>query len=244
MRPTYFVLALMITGLAPGVSAQAVPRTDTPRAGALRFTFEPVITTWEREFTDGAHEQPVRSLDRRSPDGHRAPDRPGADAVRSPLAERDGATRPATALHSREAGGATIDVAPAARGARHPQLGSGRLCRHRCRPDAPARQTLRRGFHRWLLDAAARSLQLSFSAGLDRCRDALGHASGRERAGCRHGHPPNATRFRDDLRGIRCGRQLLDRADRQRGGWARAGGDGVSDCDADFSLAVLSSSTA
>src|SRR5437870_1260141 len=37
MRPTYFVLALMITGLAPGVSAQAVPRTDTPRAGALRF---------------------------------------------------------------------------------------------------------------------------------------------------------------------------------------------------------------
>jgi hypothetical protein len=31
--------------------AQAVPRTDTPRAGTLRVTFEPVITTWDREFT-------------------------------------------------------------------------------------------------------------------------------------------------------------------------------------------------
>ncbi|OLC11287.1 MAG: hypothetical protein AUH41_00965 [Gemmatimonadetes bacterium 13_1_40CM_66_11] len=59
MRPTYLFLALMITGPAPGVSAQAVPRTDTPRAGALRFTFEPVITTWEREFTGSGHEQPI-----------------------------------------------------------------------------------------------------------------------------------------------------------------------------------------
>jgi len=59
MRPNYFLLALMIAGLAPGVSAQAVPRTDTPRAGALRFTFEPVITTWEREFIEGGHEQPI-----------------------------------------------------------------------------------------------------------------------------------------------------------------------------------------
>src|SRR2546425_12891705 len=59
MRPTYLFLALMITGPAPGVSAQAVPRTDTPRAGALRFTFEPVITTWEREFTDSGHEQRI-----------------------------------------------------------------------------------------------------------------------------------------------------------------------------------------
>src|SRR3989442_14768853 len=59
MRPTYLFLALMITGPAPGVSAQAVPRTDTPRAGTLRVTFEPVITTWEREFTDSGHEQPI-----------------------------------------------------------------------------------------------------------------------------------------------------------------------------------------
>jgi len=59
MRPTYVLLALMIIGLAPGVSAQAVPRTDTPHAGALRFTFEPVITTWEREFTDNGHEQRI-----------------------------------------------------------------------------------------------------------------------------------------------------------------------------------------
>jgi hypothetical protein len=28
-----------------------VPRTDTPRAGKLRLSFEPVITTWEYEFT-------------------------------------------------------------------------------------------------------------------------------------------------------------------------------------------------
>lgn len=56
MRPhrllALFVISV-IPGLIPGVSrAQAVPRTDTPRAGTLRVTFEPVITTWEREFTD------------------------------------------------------------------------------------------------------------------------------------------------------------------------------------------------
>ena len=44
----------------PGpVRAQAGPRTDTPRAGTLRVTFEPVITTWEREFTDDGHERQV-----------------------------------------------------------------------------------------------------------------------------------------------------------------------------------------
>ena len=41
------------------VHAQAGPRTDTPRAGTLRITFEPVITTWERQFTDDGHEQPI-----------------------------------------------------------------------------------------------------------------------------------------------------------------------------------------
>ena len=45
--------------LAPVVlHAQAVPRTDTPRAGTLRVTFEPVITTWEREFT-ATGKQPI-----------------------------------------------------------------------------------------------------------------------------------------------------------------------------------------
>jgi hypothetical protein len=39
--------------------AQAGPRTDTPRAGTLRVTFEPVTTTWEREFTDNGHEQRI-----------------------------------------------------------------------------------------------------------------------------------------------------------------------------------------
>ena len=41
-----------VPGLPPGVCrAQAVPRTDTPRGGTLRLTFEPVITTWDYEFT-------------------------------------------------------------------------------------------------------------------------------------------------------------------------------------------------
>jgi len=49
-----------ILALAPClVHAQAGPRTDTPRAGQLRFTFEPLITTWDREFTDNGHEQPI-----------------------------------------------------------------------------------------------------------------------------------------------------------------------------------------
>jgi hypothetical protein len=37
--------------------AQAGPRTDSPPAGTFRVTFEPVITTWERQFTDRGHEQ-------------------------------------------------------------------------------------------------------------------------------------------------------------------------------------------
>jgi hypothetical protein len=41
------------------LTAQAGPRTDTPRAGSFRITFEPVITTWEREFTGGGHEQQI-----------------------------------------------------------------------------------------------------------------------------------------------------------------------------------------
>jgi len=49
--------ALLLLPIA--ARAQAGPRTDTPRAGTLRFTFEPVITNWEREFTDSGHEQRI-----------------------------------------------------------------------------------------------------------------------------------------------------------------------------------------
>jgi len=58
------LLALwVIPGLTPGVSrAQAVPRTDTPRAGSLRVAFEPIITTWEYEFTDGGRRRVGASL--------------------------------------------------------------------------------------------------------------------------------------------------------------------------------------
>ena len=53
-------LALGALLLVPGlVRAQAAPRTDTPRAGTLRVTFEPVITTWEREFASEGHEQAI-----------------------------------------------------------------------------------------------------------------------------------------------------------------------------------------
>jgi hypothetical protein len=52
MRPYILVLLLAIPGLPPGVSwAQAVPRTDTPRGGTLRVTFDPVVSAWDNEFT-------------------------------------------------------------------------------------------------------------------------------------------------------------------------------------------------
>ena len=54
------LLLTVLVVLLPGISrAQAVPRTDTPRAGTLRFTFEPIISTWEREFTDSGHQRRV-----------------------------------------------------------------------------------------------------------------------------------------------------------------------------------------
>jgi len=46
----FFALAMLLL-LPAAASSQAVPRTDTPRGGTLRLTFEPVITTWELEFT-------------------------------------------------------------------------------------------------------------------------------------------------------------------------------------------------
>ena len=46
------LLALVLPGLAPGVSrAQAVPRSDTPRGGTLRVTFDPTVNVWDNVFT-------------------------------------------------------------------------------------------------------------------------------------------------------------------------------------------------
>jgi hypothetical protein len=56
-----FVTAALLL-LPVAALAQAVPRTDTPRAGTLRVTFEPVITTWEREFTDSGEQRIGASL--------------------------------------------------------------------------------------------------------------------------------------------------------------------------------------
>jgi len=57
--PLPLLLAAIVLLLPRSTSAQAGPRTDTPRAGALRITFEPVFTTWEREFTADGHEQRI-----------------------------------------------------------------------------------------------------------------------------------------------------------------------------------------
>lgn len=56
--PPFFALTLAVTSAV----TQAVPRTDTPRAGTLRVTFEPVITTWEYEFANGARQRIAASL--------------------------------------------------------------------------------------------------------------------------------------------------------------------------------------
>jgi len=56
MRAHHLLCLLVIPGLGPGggvIRAQAVPRTDTPRAGALRLTFDPTIEGWEAEFVRG-----------------------------------------------------------------------------------------------------------------------------------------------------------------------------------------------
>src|SRR2546422_2880517 len=54
------LLLVALSLLLPEVPrAQAGPRTDPPPAGKLRVTFEPVTTTWEREFTDNGHEQRI-----------------------------------------------------------------------------------------------------------------------------------------------------------------------------------------
>lgn len=46
------LLPLAVALLRPAsLPAQAVDRTDTPRRGALRVTFDPQTMTWEQEFT-------------------------------------------------------------------------------------------------------------------------------------------------------------------------------------------------
>src|SRR5689334_17850247 len=54
MRARLSLLPLLAAAiLRPGASlaAQAVDRTDTPRHGALRLSFDPTTMTWERNFT-------------------------------------------------------------------------------------------------------------------------------------------------------------------------------------------------
>lgn len=53
------IAAAAIVCLPAGqLTAQAVERTDTPRHGALRVTFDPRITTWEEVFTSGGRRPP------------------------------------------------------------------------------------------------------------------------------------------------------------------------------------------
>ena len=55
----YCRLVAVLTLLPGAVRAQAGPRTDTPRAGTFRVTFEPVITTWDREFLIDGYKQRI-----------------------------------------------------------------------------------------------------------------------------------------------------------------------------------------
>ena len=59
LLPPFAVLRRLAPSLlfAGTLAAQAVPRTDTPRAGTFRVTFEPVISTWEYEFSDGQRQR-------------------------------------------------------------------------------------------------------------------------------------------------------------------------------------------
>ena len=51
---------MAIIALIPALAtAQAGPRTDTPRANTFRVTFEPVITTWDRVWTIDGHKQDI-----------------------------------------------------------------------------------------------------------------------------------------------------------------------------------------
>jgi hypothetical protein len=51
MRVSLRFLALVLVAAPIALAAQAVERTDTPRRGALRVTFDPSTMVWEREYT-------------------------------------------------------------------------------------------------------------------------------------------------------------------------------------------------
>lgn len=54
MRSRFLVPGLAAAlACGPRLAAQAVERTDTPRAGALRVTFDPRILTWEQVYAPG-----------------------------------------------------------------------------------------------------------------------------------------------------------------------------------------------
>ena len=48
------LLTALVVSWVGLLSAQAVPRADLPRAGAIRVTFDPIITFWDEELQDGA----------------------------------------------------------------------------------------------------------------------------------------------------------------------------------------------
>jgi hypothetical protein len=47
----FILLTLLPLSAAPRLAAQAVERTDVPRAGRLRVTLDPTISIWDREYT-------------------------------------------------------------------------------------------------------------------------------------------------------------------------------------------------
>src|SRR5689334_15075794 len=49
---------LFAAALLPRIlGAQAGPRTDTPPKGKLRISFDPIITTYERQFFGNGHQR-------------------------------------------------------------------------------------------------------------------------------------------------------------------------------------------
>ena len=56
MRVLLAIPALVSPILTDGASAQSVDRTDTPKRGQLRVTFDPRILAWSREFTSNGLE--------------------------------------------------------------------------------------------------------------------------------------------------------------------------------------------
>jgi hypothetical protein len=48
---------LLVPTIATGVSAQAVPRADTPLRRSVRVTFDPMVETWDERFWNGRRER-------------------------------------------------------------------------------------------------------------------------------------------------------------------------------------------